>query len=709
MAIAAGRLGWYLRRVTRMSPTEVAWRARDQALRAAWSVRQVRTAQIAALAEMPPAVGQREFTTLLPAGTSDAVPADARASIIEAADRLLRGEWEVLSVVRTDLAMPDWFLDPVTGRRSDPDRYAFRIDHRSEEQVGNVKQVWEISRLQHLTLLAAAWYLTHDPAYAQRVADQLRSWWRANPFLSGIHWTSGIELGIRLLSLVWIRRLLAEWPGVADLFENNSLAVRQIRWHQQYLAAFQSRGSSANNHVIAEAAGQLAASCAFPWFRQSPRWRRNSAELLESKLARNIFPSGIGRELASDYHCFVAELGFLAAVEAQASGHPLSGATWQRLCAMADSAAALVDERLRPPRQGDSDEGRALLIDAPVSNRWPSLLALADALVGRLDWWPRPGPDAASVIIGALVNGRHEIAGRPAQRPFRFADAGTTLLRTSGNKLPEIWCRCDGGPHGYLSIAAHAHADALSVEVRYGGVDIFADPGTYCYHGEPAWRSYFRSTIAHNTAELDERNQSIEGGPFLWSRHAGSTEVEVMDDGDVASWTAEHDGYLSLDPPALHRRSVLLDRASRFIDIVDQIEGGSHDIRLAFHLGPEVKAELEGSAAILSWTAACTPRSARLELPPGLRWSLHRGETEPILGWYAPGFGRRVPAWTLLGRGRCVSGTPLTSRLEFADASKSLKASVSRQVVSWWASDVGPGRDYRATHSETPDTHVEAR
>ena len=123
--------------------------------------------------------------------------------------------------LRTDLEQPDWFRDPVTGRRSDPDRYAFRIDHRSEEQTGNVKQVWEISRLQHLTLLAAAWALSHDERYASRVADQLRSWWQENPFLSGVHWTSGIELGIRLISLAWIRRLLDDWPGVGDLFERN--------------------------------------------------------------------------------------------------------------------------------------------------------------------------------------------------------------------------------------------------------------------------------------------------------------------------------------------------------------------------------------------------------------------------------------------------------------------------------------------------------
>src|SRR5262249_53869145 len=167
---------------------------------------------------------------------------------------------------------------------------------------------------------------------------------------------SGIEIGIRLISLAWIRRLLDSWPGVTGLFEHDGLAVQQIRWHQQYLATFRSRGSSANNHVIAEAAGQLVASCAFPWFGESERWRRKSAALLDRELTNTPFPSGTGRELASGYQCFAAELGPPAAVEAGAAGRPLSSAAWQRLCAMPDSAAALLEERLRPPRQGDEDE-----------------------------------------------------------------------------------------------------------------------------------------------------------------------------------------------------------------------------------------------------------------------------------------------------------------------------------------------------------------
>ena len=587
--------------------------------------------------------------------------------MLAAADALMRGEWEVLGVARTDMARPDWFRDPVTGRQSDPDRYAFRVNHRSEDQAGNIKQVWEISRLQHLTLLATAWYLSGDDAYAQRVADQLQSWWRENPFLSGIHWTSGIELGIRLINLSWIRRLLNDWPGVAGLFEQNELAVRQILWHQRYLATFRSRGSSANNHVIAEAAGQVAASCAFPWFARSARWRRTSARLLENELVHNTFASGVGRELASDYQCFVAELAMAAAVEAQAAGHPLTDAVWERLCAMTDSAAALVDERLRPPRQGDSDDGRVLLLDAPAGNRWPSLLAVGAALFGSLPWWPRTEPDVSSVIIGSLAGGPRAMAGRPAARPWRFADAGITVLRTADDGLPEIWCRCDGGPHGFLSIAAHAHADALSVEVRHGGVDVLADPGTYCYHGDRPWRSYFRSTLAHNTAELGGRDQSGDGGPFLWLSHANGREGKVGDDGTVGEWSAEHDGYRSLNPPATHRRRVRLDRRARTVVITDDIDGG-HRIRLAFHLGPDIDAELDGARAVLSWResaagelsadahGAGVPRTALLELPSQLRWSLHKGETDPILGWYASGLGRRVPSYTILGQGRADRG-----------------------------------------------------
>jgi hypothetical protein len=205
------------------------------------------------------------------------------------------------------------------------------------------------------------------------------------------------------------------------------------------------------------------------------------------------------------------------------------------------------------------------------------------------------------------------------------------------------------------------------VEIRYGGADILADPGTYCYHGEPDWRRYFQSTIGHNTVEIDRQWQSVRGGAFLWLRHAQGRELSVTDDNDVATWLAEHDGYDALRPPALHRRSVRLDRGARTVEIVDDIEGGSYDIRLAFHLGPDVQVELDGCCATLDWPGSTALGMARLNLPTGLKWSLHRGETDPIFGWYSAGLGMRVPAFTLVGEGSSVPGASLTTRLKFLE------------------------------------------
>jgi hypothetical protein len=139
-ASSASQLGWYARRVARMSPAEVVWRARDRVLQAAWSRRRVMQEQLASVGS--PRTSERRFGAVLSREAVSQVPEDAKAAVLASADRLLRGEWEVLGVVRTDMVRPDWFRDPLTGHRSAAGRYAFRIDHRSQAQVGNVKQGW---------------------------------------------------------------------------------------------------------------------------------------------------------------------------------------------------------------------------------------------------------------------------------------------------------------------------------------------------------------------------------------------------------------------------------------------------------------------------------------------------------------------------------------------------------------------------------------
>jgi hypothetical protein len=216
MPLEAAKVEWYLHRLQCMSPQEVVWRTSDALRQRAWRPRQVPASAVPRYLTRlardgdragPSQAGAPRFAPL-PAGTLEAVPAGDARRLVSAADEILAGRWEVLGVTRQDMVAPDWFLDPLSGRRAPQAEYCFSINHRDQAVTGNVKQVWELSRHHHLTVLACAYALTGDRRYAERAGSHLRSWWEANPFLSGIHWTSGIELGIRLISWVWTRRLL---------------------------------------------------------------------------------------------------------------------------------------------------------------------------------------------------------------------------------------------------------------------------------------------------------------------------------------------------------------------------------------------------------------------------------------------------------------------------------------------------------------------
>lgn len=640
------RIGWYLRRLRGMSAAEILARIQMAGWQRRWAVPGQRPDPARSLLRGPHTVA----ATLPRPGA--ATPATERA--LAAADRLLAGRWPVFHLDDVPCAAaPDWFTDPLTGRRAPQHRYAFTVPYRDEAKVGNIKFVWELSRHQATTVLAAAWWLSGNDAYAQRAADHLLSWWRENPFLCGVHWVSGIEVGLRLLSWTWIRVLLGDWPGAAALFEDNPAFVSQLWHHQLFAYRFHSRGSSANNHLIAEMAGLAASATVFPWFKESVHWAGWSRAGLVAQAEKQTHADGLNCEQASEYHLFVLEMLLAAVLPARMAKHPFPPALDDVLTRMADALAASLDGSGHPPRFGDGDEGRGVLVDAPDTDHVAVLLDACRALYGAAPWWPGEGGSVLGQVAERVAPSTPPI--REVTRPGHFAGSGMTILRAPA-PCGELWVRCDAGPHGYLSIAAHGHADALSIELRCGGVEVLADPGTYCYHGEPAWRGYFKGTAGHNTLMLDGLDQAANGGPFMWLTHPRSALDEPP---GSRSWQASHDGYRRLKDPATHHRRVSLDENAPSVTVTDWIEAGEgHAATLSWHLGPEVDAVLDGTTASLRWAGG----SGRLELPGELTWSVHRGEQAPPLGWYSDAFGHKIPSTTLVGRGQLASGTTLLTR-----------------------------------------------
>jgi hypothetical protein len=644
---------WRIRRLRKMSVAEIGWRLRDEVLKQLWRYQRFRP-KLPATTTID--LGQRNAPAS-DAFSQLAVRPEAQADLLRTANRILDGHVDLLGEENAQLGQnPDWFLDIRSGRRAPNTQYCFDIPYRNSSVVGEVKYVWEPSRQQHLTVLVAAYYLTRDERFTERIVEHLRSWWAQNPFLCGIHWTNGIEIGIRLISWVWLRRLLAAWPGVAEFFERNGDFVRQLYYHQAYLAALPSRESSAANHRIAELVGLFVSTVAFPIFAESDRWRGIAATALGAEAVRQTYEDGLNRELATAYHGLVLELFLVALCEDNRASPALPDEVSTRAAAMADALAAVVDRCGQPPRQGDDDGALALNVDGAGFDRWQSLLLTASTIFGTRAWWPAL-PSAGDVRAGLLVSraGRYDITSRSSTRPNLFPDSGLVLLRDLEDREDELWCRCDHGPLGFLATAAHGHADALAIEVRHGGVDILSDPGTYCYHGHDKWRDYFRSTRAHNTVELDHADQSRSGGLFLWLDEPQTLleRVSGLDAGDVAEWVARHFGYCRLSSPATHRRKVRLNRRDRTIDIIDTIisRTGKHRACLSYHLGPGVHCRLLQKTAYLDWHVGQRSYQALLDLPGELEWSLHRGDTSPIMGWYSKGFGLREPSYSLVGRG----------------------------------------------------------
>jgi len=661
-------IAWYLRRLRRMSPEEIGARLRAAAIQQAWRVG----------GKGGPVVGTIAWAGKPLPKDSAAFDPEAVLHLIGAADAVMAGRWDVFGRnFDTSVADPDWHRDVRSGIRFDPAMYCFDVPYRDAARVGDVKSVWEPSRLHHVTLLAAAFHVSGDARYAAHAAEHLKSWWRRNPPLRGIHWISGIELGMRLIAWVWTRRLLADWPGVENLFERNPEFLRQIDQHQRWLAALYSRGSSANNHLIAEAAGLFIAATAFKG-PQSERWAQLAQGILEQEAVSQTFADGLNAELAFGYHGYVLGLLILAAAEGEAGGRPMSDDAWRIITRMSDALAANLGGDLTAPRQGDGDDAWALMVDAPEGGPWEPLLELCGAVVVPRAWWPMPvHRSLLAALVPQLARPRRMSDPRQAKRPNRFPEAGITFLRSD-----LLSCRVDHGPHGYLSTQAHGHADALSFELAVGGRAVLIDPGTYCYQGDPAWRRYFRSTLAHNTLEIEGADQVAQAGPFLWSSRIASwvESASGIDEGPVAKLTVGHDGYRRLPVKATHMREFHLDRMTDALSIVDRVDANAPvAARLCLHIHPSVTVKLEAGRAQLRDGGTLL---AVLDLPNGLDWQAHRGAESPPLGWTSPVFGEKEHCVTLVGSGMLTPGRRIETRISTGQTTPRREPAMSEKATA---------------------------
>ncbi|MBI1797686.1 MAG: alginate lyase family protein [Candidatus Eisenbacteria bacterium] len=617
-------LGWSLARLAAMPPSEIVHRGRT-AIRdrfappayARWTAREAFDRLFSGSAET--AVRSSPLASLARAGAL--AVADVPGTL-DAARALAAGRWTLFGREVALADPPLWDRDPVSGVVW-PDADAARIDYRR----GAPKPVWELGRLTMLPTLALAARVAGEHEHAARAARWLDDWTARHTLGRGIHFASGIEMAVRVITTGWSLMLLCDdaAPAGSDaaapaLEPALGLAAQQALHLRDHL----SLGSSANNHLIAEYAAMAVMGSAFPSLHGAAALAREGLAGLERETLRQIHPDGVPAEQAFGYLPFVWELLLAGLLAGETAGRPADAAVRERLAASLEFARAIRLPDGRWPTVGDEDDGRVLLADERASR----LDLVGHALAAWLD--ADPLGDAPALAL--LLSGRRGRAPRAAtDGRHEFPHGGYTVWRERG-----LHVTFDHGPLGLGRLAAHGHADALAVTIRRGGDPIVVDTGTLAYQEDAEARDRCRATPAHATVTFGGRSQSVMRGPFLWGARA---TVAADGEGWRCRWASGES----------HRRAVVIAGDEVRIDDVVTPRAGA---TLVFPLAPGARAETDGRTATVT-----------------IGGTVARFEADAIEGWriepidVAPAFGRREASMRLVA---AITGEACRTRIAIA-------------------------------------------
>jgi uncharacterized heparinase superfamily protein len=273
------------------------------------------------------------------------------------------------------------------------------------------------------------------------------------------------------------------------------------------------------NHLLENTRALLRAAAFFEG-REPEQWRKIAQKVLERELPEQILADGGHFERSPGYHVRVMD-------------------------ALSDIA------QLQPP----------------TANRQPPTEAFLHAIL----------PSNGRLPLFKDTTLPHAPLPAPPPQPSRWLAAsgyavmrddarGDHLIADFGNVCPDY-------------LPAHAHADMFSFELTIGGEPVIVDSGVYEYAaGE--WRRWFRSTAAHNTVEIDGRDQSEMWGSFRVGRRARPRHVVWQDEPAFTAITGEHDGYA----PLVHRRWIVALKGLRVWLVADRVTGPpGHAVRSYVH------------------------------------------------------------------------------------------------------------------------------
>lgn len=556
---------------------------------------------------------------------------------------------ELLNLGQVQLGSPmDWNRDPVTGKVWER-RFWADYDLENDPAGRDSKIIHELNRHQHLPRLANAFLLTGNEQFASQALAHIESWIDQNPAGQGVQWHSSLEIAIRSISWLWTLFMLVPSRSLDERGAQRAgdSLFAQLEHVYRHLSAY----SSPNTHLIGEATALFIAGLMFEECRCAKAWLARATGILIRESEKQIFEDGVYGERSTYYHCYALDFYLQALILAQVNRVALPRAVWNRVEKMLEFLMHVTRPDGTIPLLGDDDGGRALALNQRTYRGFLDALSTGAVLFRRGDFKHQSAKlwEETYWLLGEQgCSTYHSIESKAPRESSLFCAQGGYAVQRSGWGERDSHAIFDFGGLGLFN-GGHAHAGCLSISLFADGRERLVDPGTFVYNGAPSWRSYFRSTRAHNTVAIDGREQAQAGGTFRWNSKIASRAARRAEP-PVEYIEAEHKGY----SPVVHRRRVLYVEPGYWIAADDFRGPGAHTFEFLFQLGedfmpvvhtsPEAKIAVEAGwrsrgyghkEAIHTLCAKCSGspeavRAVSLLIPSGREAVVERLQVEKI-------------------------------------------------------------------------------
>ncbi|MBN1552989.1 alginate lyase family protein [bacterium] len=289
------------------------------------------------------------------------------------------------------------------------------------------------------------------------------------------------------------------------------------------------------NHLLENA---IALSVCGHLFKGAPAqtWRRIGEAVLVRELTEQILPDGMHFERSPMYHLRML--------------HALMNLAIYLNGALKHNVLNVIGKMLRPAMEFTHPDGEIALLNDSAFNVYPESTVLRDAYANRF-----------AEDKGELPDERERRCG-----VFMYPDTGYYGVNDSGG----VYLIIDAAPIGPDYNPGHAHGDIFSFELSLNRSRFIVDSGVFDYDiGE--MREFCRSTRAHNTVEIEQKDQCEFWGSFRVARRGYPRDVDADHTESSFSISGWHDGYERLRYRPRHFRSMTWDFTSQCLAIDDRI------------------------------------------------------------------------------------------------------------------------------------------